>query len=520
MQQPVYYVHVDEQTGELAFSSATTDKQFTEKPPDGIFLDRTTREPYSFPPHLSECSSPIADGSIPDLPAVVARRPGEARRRRRAGVALDFDAEPINSTRLHEIVGLDLPPDFWGEPPLRATQSAPTFPLPHRLNPLFDTASDWLIYRGFSEASFPRGLQFQAEPIKRPLLPLVGKSVKLALESFKAILKYTKPSPKPRVASAKKLVTLALENAHIADEIFCQLVKQTTHNRDPQCLLLAWELFLIVATCIPSSPRGEGDVKEYLARESKGADPRVVDFARFTFIRFSARCEIGSPLTPIKSELLSRIPLDMTAHFATFTAPIAEHLWLQRHTHPELSIPLFLRTLTKAILAKGAERMEGVFRLSGSAARVQEMIAEINRGTEPRVVFQHAALVDLTQIFKHWFTSLGERVINSRLAPALIAAYESDKDYFGLLEQLPSAHLEVLKFLCAFIRRMAAAEATTKMSIKNYAIVLGPGLLANGPSGDQFSAVKNTMVSQEFLLALLRDCDVTIPDGFFEDRIP
>jgi hypothetical protein len=169
---------------------------------------------------------------------------------------------------------------------------------------------------------------------------------------------------------------------------------------------------------------------------------------------------------------------------------------------------------------KGAERTEGVFRLSGSAARVNEMIADINRGTEPRVVFTHASLIDLTQIFKHWFTNLSERVISSRVAPVLVAAYESTKDYIGTLAQLPSAHLEVLKFLCAFIKRLTLAEPVTKMSIKNYAIVLAPGLLANGPSADQFTAIRTTMIAQEFLLVLLKEWDESMPAGFFDELIP
>jgi hypothetical protein len=59
-----------------------------------------------------------------------------------------------------------------------------------------------------------------------------------------------------------------------------------------------------------------------------------------------------------------------------------------------------------------------------------------------------------------------------------------------------------------FLKRLLDHESVTKMSVKNFAIVFAPTVVAPGPPTDQYAAVRDTIVSQEFMLFVLRDWDV------------
>jgi hypothetical protein len=167
-----------------------------------------------------------------------------------------------------------------------------------------------------------------------------------------------------------------------------------------------------------------------------------------------------------------------------------------------------------AIIEKGGESTEGIFRRCGNVARVREMIANINRGADVRALFAKADLHDLAHLLSQLLTNLPEHVVPAAHVPALMRAYETNKDYIGFLVELPPAHVETLGFLCAFFKRLSAAEPQTKMSLKNFAIVIGPTIVGTGPASDQFDALRHTVVSQEFMLALLRNWEVRLPDDF------
>jgi hypothetical protein len=241
-----------------------------------------------------------------------------------------------------------------------------------------------------SSPYFPTDLEFEGTPSKLPLLALAGKSeVKLAVESFGLILSYlghgSGKSPSPKFA--KKLAKLAVANAGVRDEVFCQLVKQTTRNQDRGALARAWELFLIIATIVPSSPAAAPHIRAHVAHQTRGKDAAVAELAQFTLIRFCARFELGQPLSPLSTAVIAAIPRQLSAPLPLFGASIYEQLWAQRAVHPRLPVPLLLHLLLTAALARGAEQTEGVFRRSGNARRVQDVITAVNRGADPAAAF-------------------------------------------------------------------------------------------------------------------------------------
>jgi hypothetical protein len=159
-------------------------------------------------------------------------------------------------------------------------------------------------------------------------------------------------------------------------------------------------------------------------------------------------------------------------------------------------------------MAKGAERAEGIFRCSGACSRFQEIISAINRGCDLHTTLARAELHDLAQVFKQWFTALPERVVFGSYTEELMNVYESNKDYPGFIENLPLAHVNTLRFLADFLRRLSTFVSTTKMSVKNFVIIFAPAVVAPGSATDQFAPVRHAVVSQEFMLFVLRDWNV------------
>jgi hypothetical protein len=285
-------------------------------------------------------------------------------------------------------------------------------------------------------------------------------------------------------------------------------MRQTVNTSNMESLARTWDLFLIVATYVPASVAVQDDVKSLLAERAANKGDRFAEIAQFTFIRFCARCAIGEPLTPVSGTAIAKVPGDVSSTDITFGTSIHEQLWRQRTTHPDLPAPFLLHSLAEAIIAKGAEQTEGIFRRSGAWARVQEVISAITRGGDLQATLAHAELHDLASVFKQWFMVLPERVVFGRHTEELMNVYESNKDYSGFVEKLPPAHVNTLEFLAGFLRRLSTFESTTKMSVKNLAIIFAPVIVAPGSATDQFAPMRHTVVSQEFMLFVLRDWNI------------
>ncbi|XP_055533492.1 unconventional myosin-XV [Wyeomyia smithii] len=96
-------------------------------------------------------------------------------------------------------------------------------------------------------------VKWQGQPLKVPLLRLPPDLAPLALECFECILRYCGDlSPDPELTEVKCVYTALMHcHKHLAlrDEVYCQLIKQTTANRSscPESSQRAWRLLSILA---------------------------------------------------------------------------------------------------------------------------------------------------------------------------------------------------------------------------------------------------------------------------------
>jgi hypothetical protein len=498
-----FYVYIDKDNDKYFYLNATTNETTYERSRDGIFLDPETRQAYVFrsdDPPVSEPPppKPESDAHAPPAPEPVGNPDGPA-------PEACCEREPELKHRcvsfLPEVRARALPISLRGDD--------------HELQ-LSEFAGDNFReqYRGgmFSRKKVPprKAAHFQADPLKLPLLQATMKqSTKAALECFKLILSYSGANPKDKTrpggaATASRLLALMAGDSNLCDEGYFQLAKQTRHNPNNACLRRTWELFVIVVSNIPATPKAEKWIRAHIYQTCRDVSNTLIsELAQFAYIRFNSRCLVGQPVYDVPLPLIEQTPRDVSESFRAFGASIYEQLWNQRTRYPNAPIPLTVHWLAEALIEKGAERREGIFRLPGNQARVKEMQNAINEGKSP---YTSADLNDLGSLFKSWFGSLPEMIIDRMLLPKLEIANEGSR-FICLLTELPPASLAVLKYLVGFLKRLCRHEATTMMGSKNLAICFAPNLVDTSPIKDPMQARLYAEMAQCFFQQLIEGWD-------------
>jgi hypothetical protein len=351
---------------------------------------------------------------------------------------------------------------------------------------------------------------FQADPLTEPLLDgIAPTAIKPAIEIFKLILAYTGADPNSKTISqpstVERIVSQLTQLPELRDEIFFQLIKQTRENHRWDVLQFTWELFLIVATVFPSSRNSEDWIKTYLYGAATGPDQSVADIAQFTYIRFDLRCQIGRPLKNPTPEMFAQFVQDCKAGHQTFGASVYEQLWNQRLIRPKMPVPYIVHEMAQALLAKGAETYEGIFRVSGNLKKVKEMEEIVNNGGD---VIKTADLNDLASLFKSWFASLPESLVTDYHLGPLKTAFER-RTHLQFVATLPKAHYFCLKYLIGFLQRLVRAEDVTRMTAKNLAIVFAPNIVYSGSVTDPAALTRHGEVAHDFIITLIETWDVT-----------
>eukprot|EP01126_Amoeba_proteus_P066921 TRINITY_DN9772_c0_g1_i2.p1 TRINITY_DN9772_c0_g1~~TRINITY_DN9772_c0_g1_i2.p1 ORF type:complete len:568 (-),score=123.45 TRINITY_DN9772_c0_g1_i2:74-1555(-) len=186
-----------------------------------------------------------------------------------------------------------------------------------------------------------------------------------------------------------------------------------------------------------------------------------------------------------------------------------------------LDVPVIFSDAIQCISNHGGQ-VQGIFRLSGSRMRVNEMIELYNQGQ--RVDLEKEDLHDVTCILKQYLRELPDPLFTLDLYPKWLLSYDS-KDWANtlkrmksLLETLPSLNYNILNRLFHLLHRISNQAEITKMNSTNLAIVWTPNLLKNPTETLQSAISESTITNQivsyfiSYYHHLFEDTDHTPPE--------
>ncbi|XP_010187730.1 PREDICTED: GEM-interacting protein, partial [Mesitornis unicolor] len=163
-------------------------------------------------------------------------------------------------------------------------------------------------------------------------------------------------------------------------------------------------------------------------------------------------------------------------------------------------VPFVVVKCTSEIEAR-ALSVQGIYRISGSKARVEKLCQAFENGRSLVELSEHSPH-DITGVLKHFLKELSAPVLLSQLYDDVIAlakdlqkpgdeksdctsfssdAIQSMKD---LLSKLPGSNYNTLRHLIAHLYRVAEKYEENKMSPNNLGIVFGPTLIRPGSGSD------------------------------------
>lgn len=115
-------------------------------------------------------------------------------------------------------------------------------------------------------------LSFTSEAITKPMLSIARDKAgkKLSMEQFKLVQIYM-GDRKARIGMslnsvAMDIITLAVANSWLRDELYVQLCRQTTENPRKESLIRGWELLAICLSFVPPSPTFQPALIGYMNR--------------------------------------------------------------------------------------------------------------------------------------------------------------------------------------------------------------------------------------------------------------
>ncbi|XP_063174980.1 GEM-interacting protein isoform X1 [Chroicocephalus ridibundus] len=163
-------------------------------------------------------------------------------------------------------------------------------------------------------------------------------------------------------------------------------------------------------------------------------------------------------------------------------------------------VPFIVVKCTSEIEAR-ALGVQGIYRISGSKARVEKLCQAFENGRSLVELSEHSPH-DITGVLKHFLKELSAPVLLSQLYNDLIALAkdlqkpgEEKWDCAGfppdpiqsmkdLLSKLPGSNYNTLRHLIAHLYRVAEKYEENKMSPNNLGIVFGPTLIRPGSGSD------------------------------------
>lgn len=328
--------------------------------------------------------------------------------------------------------------------------------------------------------------------------------------------------PVPRI-SRSIVVSMAGEHQLLIDELYCQLVKQTSGNPNYESERRGWQLLACCAAqFLPEMGLCECVANHANRRRFRADGIGGLAFFVYQRVMLGERDGVGGKMNAIQLG-----EEDITEIESCF---VAESVWgtsLEGVLRKELfttnsraampppgvllaqkgMVPVVLKLLTNAVMQLGGATCEGIFRLAALKDDIDYVIDEIKTGDYSALnMTERGARVSdplvAADVLKSWLRGLTTPLFPTETYNKCVKIGRGGggkDDAMRLMQGLPAANRECLEWIFRFIVDLSKSSEVTMMTLNNLCLVFSPNLLKN-PSGDPMTFASNSEIEKRFVV--------------------
>ncbi|CAG5983920.1 unnamed protein product [Menidia menidia] len=401
-------------------------------------------------------------------------------------------------------------------------------------------------------------LSWNRGSIKKPMLVTSNRAVrKEACEMFKLVQAYMgdRPSRLDRRHSALLLVTKCWDMPGLRDELYVQLVRQTTGNASPRSLAAGWELMAVSLAFFAPSPKFRCYLEGYIQRHTEPTSDKKCEsetelqVTQFileqqelklkknsksrkkrkqnteeeeglpisTYAKFCHRKLLKVAITGGKKGLrkptLEEIDHSRRAIItpSLFGSSLEEVMERQSELFPDRKLPWVQVQLSQYVLALGGAQTEGIFRVPGDIDEVNALKLQVDQWRIPENLSDPNVPASLMKL---WYRELEEPLIPMNFYTQCVSNCDDPVAAIAVVQSLPELSRLVLCYFIHFLQVFAQPSnvAITKMDVNNLAMVMAPNCL-RCQSDDPRIIFENTRKEMSFLRMLIVHLDTSFVEG-------
>uniref|UniRef100_A0A3Q2CN96 Rho GTPase-activating protein 39 n=1 Tax=Cyprinodon variegatus TaxID=28743 RepID=A0A3Q2CN96_CYPVA len=369
-------------------------------------------------------------------------------------------------------------------------------------------------------------LSWNRGSIKKPMLVTSDRAIrKEACEMFKLVQAYMgdRPSRLDRRHCALLIVTKCWDMPGLRDELYVQLVRQTTGNASPRSLAAGWELMAVSLAFFAPSPKFRCYLEGYIQRHTEPNSDKKCESQTeaqglpiSTYAKFCHRKLLKVAITGGKKGLrkptLEEIDHSRRAIItpSLFGSSLEEVMERQSELFPDRKLPWVQVQLSQYVLALGGAQTEGIFRVPGDIDEVNALKLQVDQWRIPENLTDPNVPASLMKL---WYRELEEPLIPMDFYKQCISNCDDPVAAIAVVQSLPELNRLVLCYFIHFLQVFAQPSnvAITKMDVNNLAMVMAPNCL-RCHSDDPRIIFENTRKEMSFLRMLI----VHLDTGFIE----
>ncbi|XP_061114844.1 rho GTPase-activating protein 39-like isoform X1 [Conger conger] len=401
-------------------------------------------------------------------------------------------------------------------------------------------------------------LSWNRGSIKKPMLITSDRTIKKeACEMFKLVQAYMgdRQARLDRRHVALLIVTKCWGTQGLRDELYVQLVRQTTDNLCLRSLAAGWELMAISLAFFSPSPKfrrylegyiqrhlepahdkkseSESDVMQHIMEQqdmknkknSKSRKKRkqnneeeedeglpISTYAKYCYRKLQKVAVTGGK-KGLRKPTLEEIDHGRNAIVtpSLFGSALEEIMERQRDLFPGRRLPWAQVQLSQCVLALGGAQTEGIFRVPGDIDEVNALKLQVDQWKIPENMSDPTVPASLLKL---WYRELEEPVIPQSFYKQCISNYEDPEAAISVVQSLPELSRLVLCYFIHFLQVFAQPVnvSKTKMDVNNLAMVMAPNCL-RCQSDDPRVIFENTRKEMSFLRMLIVHLDTSFVKG-------